>query len=241
MSPREDRAGEEVGVAGRSGSARYGDGRLLVNIAAALLPLLALCLWLGAAPAAAAPVRILAFGDSLTAGFGLPPEQAFPVQLQSRLKARGIDAAIANGGVSGDTTAGGLARLDWSLAEHPDIVLVELGANDALRGIDPAVTRANLDRILTRLEASGAKVLLLGMQAPPNWGHDYQRDFDAIYPALAERHKLALYPFFLDGVAMDPALNQPDGLHPNAQGVGIIVDRLAPWIERLIAGKSASG
>jgi len=216
---------------------------VLVNIGAAFRPLLAITLLLFglALPAADAAPRILALGDSLTAGFGLSREQAFPVRLQARLAAQGVATTVINGGVSGDTTADGLARLDWALADHPDIVLVELGANDALRGIDPKLTYANLDKVVARLKASGARVMLLGMLAPANWGRDYQRDFDAIYPKLAEKYQVPLYPFFLEGVATDPALNQPDGLHPNAQGVEIIADKIAPYVARLIAAAGASG
>jgi acyl-CoA thioesterase-1 len=190
---------------------------------------------------AEAGTRVLAFGDSLTAGFGLLPDQAFPVRLQARLKASGTVVEMTNAGVSGDTSAGGLARLDWALAEHPDVVLVELGANDALRGIDPKQTYANLDKILARVKASGAKVLLLGMLAPPNWGRDYEKEFDAIYPALARKYDVPLYPFFLDGVATLPDLNQEDGIHPNKQGVEIIVGRVAPYVQRLLGGKGAQG
>jgi acyl-CoA thioesterase I len=200
--------------------------------------LLALLFGLAAAPAAP---HILALGDSLTAGFGLAPAEAFPARLEARLAADGIVVHVTNGGVSGDTSAGGLARLDWALADRPDLVLVELGANDALRGIDPKLTYANLDKILGRLKASGAKVLLLGMRAPPNWGSDYRTEFDAIYPALAQKYHVPLYPFFLDGVAMDPALNQSDGLHPNAQGVDRIAKRIAPYVERLLVGKAGQG
>src|SRR5580658_4229888 len=159
---------------------RYGDAAPVFNMTA---PVAILFLLLAAFPAAAqAGTRVLAFGDSLTAGFGLMPDQAFPVRLQARLAASGTAVEMTNAGVSGDTSAGGLARLDWALAEHPDVVLVELGANDALRGIDPKQTYANLDKILARIKASGAKVLLLGMLAPPNWGRDYEKEFDAIYP-----------------------------------------------------------
>jgi acyl-CoA thioesterase I len=201
-----------------------------------LLPLL---LW--AAPALAAPIKILAFGDSLTAGLGVMPEQAFPARLQARLATEGIAAQVLNAGVSGDTTADGVARLDWALADRPDIVLVELGANDALRGIDPKLTRANLDKILTRFQASGAKVMLLGMLAPANWGREYQQEFAAIYPDLAKQHNVPLYPFFLDGVATDPTLNQPDGLHPNAKGAEIIADKIAPLVARLVQERGTSG
>jgi acyl-CoA thioesterase-1 len=189
---------------------------------------------------AAPPARIVALGDSLTAGYGLPSSKAFPVVLQAKLAADGVPATIANAGVSGDTSAGGLARLDWALADKPDYVLLELGANDALRGIDPKVTRDNLDKILARLTARGTKVLLLGMKAPRNYGPDFQRDFDAIYPDLAAKYGVPLYPFFLDGVALDPQLNQADGIHPNVEGVRIVVDRIAPYVERLITGATAA-
>ncbi len=189
--------------------------------------------------AAAAQPRILALGDSLTAGYGVAPQDAFPARLQAKLARDGTAARVINAGVSGDTTAGGLARLDWALADRPDIVLVELGANDALRGIDPKLTFDNLDKILARLAAMRVKVLLLGMRAPPNWGRDYQAEFDAIYPKLAEKYRVPLYPFFLDGVAMDPALNQGDGLHPNAKGVEAIVARVEPYVMRLLGGTAA--
>ncbi len=175
-------------------------------------------------------------GDSISAGFGLPPAEALPERLEARLKADGFDAEIVNAGVSGDTTAGGAARLDWVLGDHPQFALVELGANDALRGLDPAEAERNLDRILAGLAAAHVKVLLIGMRAPGNWGRDYQQAFDAIYPRLAKKYDVPLYPFILDGVALDPALNQADGLHPNARGVAIIVARLAPSIERLLKG-----
>ena len=211
--------------------------RTVKVFAAAVCVALVLLASLAPAAAARAP-RILAFGDSLTAGFGLPPDQGFPAQLERRLRADGIEARVVNAGVSGDTTAGGLARLDWALAEKPEIVILEFGANDALRGIDPAVVRANLEAMIAKIKARGAKLLLAGMRAPPNWGEEYQRQFDRLYPELARRHGLALYPFFLDGVAMDPVLNQPDGLHPNAQGVAAIVDRIAPIVAELIGGRS---
>jgi acyl-CoA thioesterase-1 len=225
---------------------RYGDGRAVVNIAHRLRAFSLIALLLFAATAGArgqepASPRILALGDSLTAGFGLSPQEAFPVRLQAKLAAAGVKAQVVNGGVSGDTSAGGLARLDWALADHPDLVLVELGANDALRGIDPRLTYANLDKILTRLKAAGAKVMLLGMRAPPNWGRRYQAQFDAIFPDLATKHNVSLYPFFLDGVALDPALNQSDGLHPTAKGADIIAGRVAPLVVRLLADKAAQG
>jgi acyl-CoA thioesterase-1 len=193
---------------------------------------------LSPAPAAAAAesaVHILALGDSLTAGYGLPSDQAFPVKLQAALKAKGIDAVVDNAGVSGDTTAGGLARLDWTLqGRKPGYAIVELGANDGLRGLDPATTRANLDAILSKLQAAGVRVLLAGMYAPPNLGRDYGQEFNAIYPALAAKHKVALYPFFLDGVAANAALNQADGMHPSAAGVDVIVERILPAVTRLL-------
>jgi acyl-CoA thioesterase-1 len=190
----------------------------------------------GAAPAVAKTTEILAFGDSLTSGFGLPQDQAFPARLEAKLRADGLAAHVVNAGLAGDTTTGGLARLDWALAEKPEIVILELGANDALRGLDPATVRANLDAMITRIQASGAKLLLTGMLAPPNLGDEYQRDFNRIYPELAQAHGVPLYPFVLDGVALDPQLNQADGLHPNERGVAIMVDRIAPYVARLIGG-----
>jgi acyl-CoA thioesterase I len=181
---------------------------------------------------------ILDFGDSLTAGLGLPAEEAFPAQLEAWLHKRGIKARVINAGVSGDTTAGGLARLDWGLADHPDLVILALGANDALRGIDPSTGRDNLDKMIGKIEASGAKMLLVGMLAPPNWGEEYKSAFDRIFPDLARSHHLPLYPFFLEGVAMKPDLNQPDGLHPNKLGVAVLVDKIAPVVAGLIAGAS---
>ncbi|HUN50953.1 MAG TPA: arylesterase [Candidatus Sulfotelmatobacter sp.] len=177
---------------------------------------------------------IVALGDSLTAGYGLAPEQAFPVRLAAYLAARGSRVSIDNAGVSGDTTAGGRARLDWALADRPQYAIVELGANDALRGIDPGAAEANLDAILTVLDARGIRVLLAGMLAPPNLGRDYGDAFKAIYPRLAARHHALLYPFFLDGVAGDAALTQADGLHPTAAGVDVIVARIAPYVEKLL-------
>ena len=196
-------------------------------------------LWLLLVPAAEADPRvpvILALGDSLTAGYGLAPGEAFPARLEARLNSSGVAARIINGGVSGDTSAGGLARLDWALAAAPQVVIVTLGANDALRGIEPAVTRANLDSILGRLAERGVRVLLAGMRAPPNMGPKYGAEFAAIYPELAVKHGVALYPFFLEGVATEPDLNQADGLHPNGRGVDVIVERIAPYLRSVIAG-----
>ena len=206
--------------------------------AAAICGVLLLAAVFGSAVAADRTPEILAFGDSITAGFGLAPEEAFPARLEARLRAQGIAAHVVNAGVAGDTTAGGRARLDWALADKPDVVILELGANDALRGIDPATVRANLEAMISRIQASGAKLLLTGMLAPPNWGEDYRRDFDRIYPELAQAHGVALYPFLLDGVAMDARLNQPDGLHPNERGVAVLVDHIAPLVARLIGGPS---
>ena len=208
--------------------------------AGAICALAALAVALTTVPAAASPARILAFGDSLTAGYGLPADAAFPVRLQAKLTADGYAVRIANGGVSGDTSAGGLARLGWALADKPDAVLVEFGANDMLRGIDPKITYDNLDKMMARIARSGAKMLLFGMKAPSNWGREYQQSFDAIFPALAAKYHAPLYPFFLDGVAMDPALNQADGLHPNPRGVAIIVERISPYVERLIGRDAAA-
>jgi acyl-CoA thioesterase-1 len=206
--------------------------------AAALGGVLLLAAVLGPAVAADRTLEVLAFGDSITAGFGLSPEQAFPARLEARLRAQGIATHVVNAGGSGDTTADGLARLDWSLADKPDVVILELGANDALRGIDPPTVRANLEAMISRIQASGAKLLLTGMKAPSNWGEDYRREFDRIYPELAQAHGVALYPFLLDGVAMDARLNQPDGLHPNERGVAVLVDHIAPLVARLIGGPS---
>ncbi|HEY1795053.1 MAG TPA: arylesterase [Stellaceae bacterium] len=193
-------------------------------------------LLLAAAPAGARTLEIVDIGDSLTAGLGLPVDQAFPARLEARLKQDGLDVHVANAGVSGDTTAGGLARLDWALGDKPDLVILALGANDALRGTDPAVVKANLDKMIDKIQASGAKLLLLGMLAPPNWGKGYEQTFDGIYPDLAKAHRVPLYPFFLEGVAMNPDLNQPDGLHPNEKGVGVLVDHIAPVVAKLAAG-----
>src|SRR6266700_5281770 len=192
----------------------------------------------GGAPAASRVPEILVFGDSLTAGLGLPATASFPSRLEARLKADGIALHVVNAGVSGDTTAGGLARLDWALADRPDLVILALGANDALRGIEPSTVRENLDKMIGKIDASGAKVLLLGMLAPPNWGEEYRRAFDQIFPELARIHHLPLYPFFLEDVAMKPELNQPDGLHPNERGVAVLVDRIAPVVARLLGSAS---
>jgi acyl-CoA thioesterase-1 len=198
---------------------------------------LAVLLFNAGSAAAADPIRIVALGDSLTAGYGVGPQEAFPARLQAQLKSRGIEAEVVNAGVSGDTTAGGLARLDWALADKPRFVIVALGANDALRGIDPKVTRDNLDRILTKVKEKGATPILMGMYALANWGKEYETAFNAIYPELAKKHGVKLYPFFLDGVAMEAALNLPDGLHPNPRGIDILAERIAPLVAEVVTAK----
>ena len=197
--------------------------------------LLAGVLMLPALPALAGQTfKIVALGDSLTAGYGLPPEEAFTTRLQQRLKDNGLDVEVINAGVSGDTSKGGLARVDWSVPDDTDLVIVELGANDALRGISPDQTANNLDAIIVRLKQRGIAVLLAGMLAPPNMGETYETAFNAIYPALQKKHDVPLYPFFLDGVAAEPQLNQADGIHPNAAGTDVIVERLSPMIDKLV-------
>ena len=179
-------------------------------------------------------VRITVLGDSLVAGYGLPPGTSFPDALDSALVAAGFKVEVVNAGVSGDTTAGGLARLDWSLAENPDAAIVVLGGNDLLRGLDPQSSYDNLNAIINRLKDRKIKILLTGMQAPRNLGADYAAEFDRIYPALAGRHEILLYPFFLDGVALMAELNQPDGMHPNQAGVDVIVEKIMPQVKQLI-------
>jgi acyl-CoA thioesterase I len=183
----------------------------------------------------ASPARLLVLGDSLSAGYGLPHADGFEVQLAAALKAHGHDVRVVDGAVSGDTSAGGLARLDWALGDGADAAIVELGANDGLRGVDPAVTERNLTAILDTLAARHIPVLLTGMYAMPNLGADYAAAFRAVFDRLGARHGVLYDPFFLDGVATDPALNQPDRLHPNADGVQRIVARLLPLVERLLA------
>lgn len=188
-----------------------------------------------AGSAKARPLNLVALGDSLTAGYGLPAAAAFPVQLEAALKARGHAVTIANAGVSGDTATGGLDRVEWSVPDGTDGVILELGANDMLRGTDPAVTEKALDAIIAKLKARGIPVLLAGMRAAPNLGPDYVKRFDAIYPRLAERYGLILYPFFLDGVAGDRSLALPDGLHPTKEGVARIVAGILPRVEEFLA------
>ena len=187
------------------------------------------------AQAAERPIKIVALGDSLMAGFQLPESAAVPAQLEQALRAKGFAVEIANAGVSGDTASGGLARLGWSVPDGTDAVILELGANDMLRVVPPEVTRKALDEIIRQLKARNIAVMLCGMMAAPNLGPDFVRAFNPIYPELASNHSLVFYPFFLDGIAADPKLNQRDGLHPTAEGVAVIVKRMLPKTEELIA------
>jgi acyl-CoA thioesterase-1 len=189
---------------------------------------------------AAEPVRLLVLGDSLTAGYGLARPDGFQARLATALAAKGLQVRLIDGAVSGDTSAGGLARLDWVLADGADAAIVELGANDGLRGSDPAAMQANLNAILDRLAARHVKVLLTGMHALPNLGQDYAAAYDAVFNRLSRREGILYDPFFLEGVAADPSLNQPDGMHPNAEGVRRTVARLLPLVERLIQQARAS-
>ncbi|GAB4069595.1 arylesterase [Ancylobacter sp. Lp-2] len=195
---------------------------------------------LSLATAEAEPLRIVAFGDSLTSGYRLPPEASFPAKLQAALKARGYDVTVANAGAPGNTATSGLERLDRSVPQGTDGVIVEFGANDALRGIDVHLTERALDAIIARLKARGIPVLLAGMWAPSSRGVLFMADFHAIYPRLAEKHAVALYPFFLAGVAANPSLNLRDGIHPNAAGVDVIVSRIMPTVEIWLDGMRAS-
>lgn len=220
----------------------------LLSVAAlpAFRPLLRVFRWFALAAAlagaTAVPVsaeketlRLMAFGDSLTHGYGLVDGETFPEQLEAALQARDHAVTVINSGNSGDTTASGRARLDWALADKPHAVIVELGANDGLRGLDPAQTYENLDAILTRLKGDSIPVLLAGMLAPRNLGQDYAQEFDSVFPRLAEKHDVDLYAFFLDGVALEADLNQRDGIHPNKAGVAVIVSRILPQVEALLA------
>jgi acyl-CoA thioesterase I len=188
----------------------------------------------GQSAGAAKPVKMVVLGDSLSAGLGLPANAAFPAKLQKALETKGIKVDMINAGVSGDTASGGRERLDWSVPEGTDAVILELGANDALRGTDPAVTRAALSDILSRLKARGIAVLICGMVAPPNYGSDYAARFNAIYPELSKSFGVPLYPFFLQGVAADAKLNQADGMHPTADGIDIIVKNILPTVEAFV-------
>ena len=198
-----------------------------------------MCAWLLllGTPGGAEEPRIVVLGDSLTAGYGLPREDAFPARLEAALRAESHAWRVIDAGVSGDTSAGGLARLDWVLADEPEVVIVELGANDGLRGLPTDQMEANLDAILTKIGESGAATLLAGMRAPANFGAEYEAAFHAVYERLAGKHGVAFYPFFLEGVAMEPALNQGDGIHPNAAGVAEIVRRIVPHVVAVIAGR----
>ncbi len=202
------------------------------------LLLIAIGLGLWARPALAEPRTIVALGDSLTAGFGLPEESAFPARLEAFLRARGHDWRVVNAGVSGDTSAGGLARLDWALADKPDLVIVELGANDGLRGLPVEQMEENLSQIIARVESSGSAVLLCGMRVPPNLGPDYASAFETVFVSLAAKHDVPFYPFFLDGVGARSSLNQPDGIHPTAEGIAEIVRRIGPVVEQAMKAGS---
>lgn len=185
-------------------------------------------------------LQLVVVGDSLTAGYQLAPEKAFPVQLQNALTERGHDVAVINASVSGDTSSGGLSRLDWSVGPEADAVILELGANDALRGIPPARTRDNIDAMVRRLTERGLPVLVAGMLAPRNLGEEYAAEFDPIFSEVSSTYGATLYPFFLEGVALDPALNLPDGMHPNGDGVSVIVQNMLPTVEQLLARAAGS-
>jgi acyl-CoA thioesterase-1 len=210
-------------------------GPFMTIIFACAATLAAMIAPLSAAQAQGQPIRLVALGDSLSAGYGLPQEAAFPVVLERALKAKGYKVEIANAGVSGDTSSGGLDRLDWSVPDGTDGVILELGANDMLRGLDPALTRRNIEAIVQRLKARNIPVLLAGMYASRNLGPDYVQKFDSLYPDIAKKHDLVLYPFFLDGVAGERSLNLPDGMHPTAKGIEIIVARILPTVESFLA------
>lgn len=221
-----------LGLLFGSAASRTRGFRAIPPLLAILLPL---WLLLNTTPAAAADhLRLLVFGDSLAAGYGLSAPHAFPVRLQAALRKRRMSVTVINGGVSGDTTSGGRSRLSWMLADKPHAAILELGGNDGLRGVDPALTRDNVDAMLTTFKAKGVKVLLTGMLAPPNLGREYSAEFNTLFPDLAKKHGVPFYPFFLDGVVADPAYNQPDMIHPNAAGVEIIVQRLLPYVIKLL-------
>ena len=221
------------GTSMRTLPSRAGPANMVLRVLLYNWLLLAVATGAMAAPAGQ-PIRIVVFGDSLVAGFQLKSSEAFPAQLERALKARGQNVEVINAGVSGDTTAAGLDRLAWSIPDRADAVILELGANDALRGLDPGRAKANLDKIVGKLKAGGSEVLLAGMVAPPNMGTAYGQAFNGIYKELADKHGLLLYPFFLDGIALDSRFNQSDGLHPNGQGVAEITARILPAVEQLI-------
>ena len=225
---------------GKRGGAVHTFARVLVAIAA-FAALLAAGLAAPPLGASERPIKIVVLGDSLSAGLGLAAEQAFPARLAQALQQRGTAGDMVNAGVSGDTASDGAARLDWSVPDGTDAVILELGANDALRGINPALTRAALEKILRRLAERRILVLLAGMRAPPNLGTAYVEAFDAVFPELASRFDALFYPFFLDGVASNRALNQPDAVHPSAAGVDVIVARMLPKVEELVARVRARG
>ncbi|MEO1292442.1 MAG: arylesterase [Pseudomonadota bacterium] len=224
---RPDRADCVVSYTGSCARFWRGINRAMLTVLVLLLA--------GVSPAAAERITLVAFGDSLVAGYGLPAEEGFVPQLQVWLDARGHEVEVINAGVSGDTTTAGLARLDWTTPAEADAVLLELGANDALRGIDPSIARENLDQMIARFKEKGLAVMLAGMYAPRNWGPEYVTEFEAIYPDLAEKHDVQLYPFFLEGVAADQGMNQPDGIHPNKDGVAVLVETIGPEIEKFLA------
>ena len=214
---------------------------LFKPLARQLLPLL---LFVGGLAGLSSPTladderpRIVAFGDSLTAGLGVALEDAYPAQLQRRLEQQGVPYRVINAGVSGDTTAGGLRRVDWALKSRPTILILELGANDGLRGLNPGETKANLERIIQRCQQASVTVVLAGMKLPPNYGADYTKSFEAVYPALAKQYRLMLIPFFLDGVAGSPSLNQADGIHPTGEGYRIIADKVLETVKPLLNGR----
>ena len=207
---------------------------MFVHIVVLIMALMTAQTALAQAPTEAEPIKMVVLGDSLSAGLGLSAPAAFPARLQKALKDKGIAVDMINAGVSGDTTSGGRDRLDWSVPEGTRAVIVELGANDALRGLDPKVTRDALSDIVSRLKARKIAVLLCGMVAPPNYGSDYSARFNAIYPDLAKAFAVPLYPFFLDGVAADARLNQADGMHPTPEGVDVIVKNILPSVEALV-------
>ena len=224
------------GPGARKGSRPYGLSRRFFNAAWVAGLVLAGLSAAGPVWADSRETVILVLGDSLTAGYRIAAGDSFPSRLEAALRKKGVTVRVINGGVSGDTSAGGLRRLDWQMSDRPALVIVELGANDGLRGIDPAVTRRNLDRIVAGVKARGARVLLAGMLAPPNLGREFGGAFNAVFPAVAKKHNVPLYPFFLDGVAGNPALNLPDGIHPNPAGVAVIVDRILPHVLRALGG-----
>ena len=242
-----DVAEADYGCQGGGGGGQAGSGNEAMSLntgygrfAAAVNSLLIAILCLAAAHAQSPPIKLAFLGDSLTAGYGVSPAQAIPARLEAALKAQGRNVTVLNHGVSGDTAAGGLARVDWMLGDKPDIVLVELGANDALRGSDPAQAERNLDEIITKLKAANVTVWLAGMLAPRNFGPEYAASFDGMYKRLADKHGVPLYPFLLDGVAQDPALNQADGIHPNVKGVDVVVERLLPFVTKNLDDYAAS-